>query len=210
MKKLPSIKAIGMAIIVTVCFNLIYTHLYQSNDILIHIQTSLLNMGSYQAPNVENNKIVVELASIDVDIIDPIVYDNMTLTELSAKLDRTLKSTLSGKGYAFAKLSLDYGVDPYVAVAIVLLETGCNSGTCSTLCRECNNVGGMKGSPGCGGGSYKRFNTLEEGIEAYIKNLSNNYYKKGLVSVEQIGRKYAESQTWPEKVYNYINKIKNS
>mgnify|MGYP002511620479 CR=1 FL=1 len=41
----------------------------------------------------------------------------------------------------------------YLAVAIVLHETGCKW-TCSKLVRECNNVGGMKGS-GCGSYGYE-------------------------------------------------------
>ena len=42
--------------------------------------------------------------------------------------------------------------DSYVAVAIMLHETGCKS-NCSSLVRNCNNVGGQKGSPGCNGGA---------------------------------------------------------
>ena len=52
-----------------------------------------------------------------------IVYDNMTIEQLSAKLDRVLKSTMSGKGSLIASYSLEKGVDPYLATAIILLET---------------------------------------------------------------------------------------
>ena len=135
-------------------------------------------------------KVVLENIEINKGVETSIVYDNMTFDELSDKLNRSLKSKLSGTGNLFAKYSLEKGVDPYLAVAIVLHETGCNW-NCSTLVTSCNNVGGMKGSPSCGNGSYKAFATLEEGIKAYIDNLYNNYYAYGLNTPELINPKYA-------------------
>ena len=90
-----------------------------------------------------------------------IVYDGMTMSELTEKLNRSLKSTIAGKGDIFASYSLERGVDPYLAVSIMLLETGCNW-SCSSLMRKCNNVGGQKGSPSCDGGSYKSYPSLDD------------------------------------------------
>lgn len=139
-----------------------------------------------------------------------VVYDGMTLEQLAKKLDKNLKSTLKGYGMVFAKSSIKYGVDPYLAVAIVLHETGCASGSCSSLVRNCNNVGGMKGKNTCGGSSYAKFSSLNTGIDAFFRNLSNNYYKKGLKTPESIGKKYAESSTWATRIRYYMKKIKNS
>ncbi len=141
--------------------------------------------------------------------VDPIVYEGMTLSELAAKLDRSLNSTLSGYGYQFASKAVELGIDPYLAVGIVLHETGC-TWNCSSLVRECNNVGGMKGSPGCGGGSYKAFATLEEGIDSYMNNLYNNYYAYGLTTPEAMNSKYAASTTWAAQVRNYMNKLREA
>ncbi len=142
---------------------------------------------------------------------DPIVYDNLTMAELSAKLNKNLKSALSGTGETFAKYALDYGVDPYLAVAIVLHETGCNW-SCSTKVTQCNNVGGMKSgsSTKCGNTSYASFATLDEGIRAFISNLKENYYDYGLNTPELMNSKYASSTAWAGKINSYINKIKNS
>lgn len=136
-----------------------------------------------------------------------IVYDGLTLTELSNKLEKSLNSDLSGKGKLFASYSLDLGLDPYLAVAIVLQETGCKW-DCSQLVKQCNNVGGIKGAPGCWGGSYKAFPTLDEGIKGYLDNLYYNYYSKGLTTPELINPIYAESKTWASKVNYYISEIK--
>ena len=139
--------------------------------------------------------------------IKKVVYDGLTLEELITKLDRNLNSTLSGMGHVYANYSLELGVDPYLALAISLHETGCKW-TCSKLVRECNNVGGQKGSPSCNGGSYKKYDTIEEGIKGYIDNIKKNYYDYGLTTPETMNSKYAADPEWSTKVNKYINDIK--
>ena len=136
-----------------------------------------------------------------------IVYDGMTMSELAEKLNRSLKSTIAGKGDIFASYSLERGVDPYLAVSIMLLETGCNW-SCSSLMRRCNNVGGQKGSPSCDGGSYKTYPSLDEGIKGFIDNIADNYYAYGLTTPEAMNKKYAASDMWAIKVNNYISSVK--
>lgn len=136
-----------------------------------------------------------------------IVYDGMTLNELTEKLNRSLKSTIAGKGDVFASYSLERGVDPYLAVSIMLLETGCNW-SCSSLTRKCNNVGGQKGLPSCDGGSYRAYPSLDEGIKGFIDNIADNYYAYGLTTPEAMNKKYAESNMWAIKVNNYISSVK--
>lgn len=135
---------------------------------------------------------------------EPIVYDGLTLNELSEKLNRSLKSTLSGTGSSFAKYSVEMGIDPYLAVAIVLHETGC-SYSCSNLVKNSNNVGGMKS-----GGSYASFATLDEGIYKFMYNLKTNYIDKGLTTAETINTKYAANPNWYQQINNYITKIQNA
>ena len=136
-----------------------------------------------------------------------IVYDGMTMSELTEKFNRSLKSTIAGKGDVFASYSLERGVDPYLAVSIMLLETGCNW-SCSSLMRRCNNVGGQKGSPSCDGGSYKSYPSLDEGIKGFIDNIADNYYAYGLTTPEAMNKKYAASNMWAIKVNNYISSVK--
>lgn len=140
----------------------------------------------------------------ELEPIPEIVYDGMTLDELSEKINRSLNSTISGKGYLIASHSLEMGVDPYMATAIMLHETGCKWG-CSYLVNACNNVGGQKGS-GCG--AYAYFNSLDEGIMAFINNLSRNYIDYGLTTPELINPKYAEDPNWSKNVNKYIEQIK--
>lgn len=135
-----------------------------------------------------------------------IVYENMTYEELVDKLNRTLSSDLTGMGYAYATYSLELGVDPYLAVAISMHETGC-TWNCSYLLKTCNNVGGQKGE-GCG--EYKAYDTLEEGIYGFILNIKNKYVDYGLLTAEQMNPRYAEDPMWASKVNKYIEKIRNN
>ena len=80
---------------------------------------------------------------------------------------------------------------------------------CSNLVRSCNNVGGQKGEPSCGDGSYKAYPTLDEGIMGYIDNLYKNYVSKGLTTANAMGPKYAASTTWASQVNNYIALVKS-
>ena len=147
---------------------------------------------------IENNSNNKFLSAHDVAVADAetrmtIVYDGMTLEELAAKLDRFLASDLAGKGYLYASHSL---------------EIGCAWG-CSRLVKECNNVGGQKGSPSCNGGSYKAYATLDEGIIGFLDNIYYNYYRYGLTTAEAMNPKYAADTNWSKNVNKTIEKIKN-
>ena len=177
------------------------------------IATNLMDAKKLEVNSEVEQITPVEMETVPASIYIPPrveVYEGMTLEELAAKLDRNLGSdVMAGKGYIIASKCLEMGVDPYVATAIILHETGCGS-RCSNLCRSCNNVGGQKGAPGCNGGSYKAYPTLDDGIAGFISNLSRNYYSVGLNTVEKIAPKYAASSAWPGKINAYVNKIRNN
>ena len=164
----------------------------------------------------ENKKTTDLLTAVDMEtapasvIVPPRieVYEGMTLEELAIKLDRNLGTDIvAGKGALIASECVNKGVDPYVAVAILLHETGCKH-SCSRLARTCNNFGGQKGAPGCNGGAYKAYNSIDEGLVGFIDNLYRNYYTRGLNTVESIGPRYAESNTWVSKINSYVSQIR--
>lgn len=172
------------------------------NDSIAYVEET-----SVYAAESDNNEInVVEEIEIE-EVPERIeVYDNLTIEELTDKLNRILSSDLTNMGYAYANYCVELGVDPYLAVAISMHETGCEW-NCSYLAKACNNIGGQKGS-GCG--SYAAFDTLEDGIYAFISNIKRNYVDYGLLTAEQMNSKYAEDPGWSYKVNKYIEKIKNS
>lgn len=174
------------------------------------------NMYVKDSDKVENvemtfKEVEMEIAPASV-VIPPKteVYDGLTLEELGAKIDRNLgDGYIAGKGELIASYCIEKGVDPYIATAIILHETGCKA-KCSGLVRQCNNVGGQKGYPTCGSGAFKRFDTLDDGIRGFVNNLYKNYYAYGLTTVEAIAPKYAEGNTWAGKINWYVKQIKQS
>ena len=148
-------------------------------------------------------------ATTETTTTKKIVWDNLTEEELTIKLNKNLYSTLSNTGSHFAKYTSETGLDPYLAISIVNLETGCKWG-CSYLAKTCNNIGGIKGSPSCNGSSYRRYDTLEEGIKSYLDLIYYNYYSIGLDDPYKMNSKYAESSTWAEKVNNYYQEVKET
>lgn len=194
-----------------------YAYALQSNNVIIDENKEInnenteniekTNLNSLDDLLIKNLEVAIKEKEAEIEA-SRIVYDNMTMTELTEKLNRSLKNELAGYGELYASYSLEKGVDPYLAVAISLHETGCN-GKCSNLMKSCNNVSGQKGSPSCGAGSYKRFDTLEDGIKNYIDNLSANYYSRGYNTPETMQSRYAGSTSWAGKVNYYINLIKS-
>lgn len=199
MKKYRSVKLLVMA-----CIVMGFVFIINSSNNLNKKEKKINKVNiTYTASS------TLELTYLHNEDVNEIVYEGMTLKELGEKLEKNLKSNLKGYGHTFAKYSIEYEVDPYIATSIVLLETGCKW-NCSRLVKKCNNIGGMKGKNKCSGSSYAKFETLDSGIEAYFKNLSNNYFKKGLTTTKEINKKYAENPEWYKKVDAYVEEIKSS
>lgn len=195
---------IKMAMVVLITSSLIigYKEKNEEKTLTEHI---IVNNVLYRSDTPINRYALEEILEKEQAEEEKKVYEGLTLEELGLKIDNVLNSTLEGYGTAIASLALEKGVDPVVAASIILVETGCKW-TCSSLVRNANNVGGMKASSG----RYASFATLEAGLEAFINNLANNYYAKGLTTPEAINTKYAANPNWHNDVYYYVEAIMNS
>lgn len=197
--------AFGLAIVIDFLFvallliNALYNPIY-TNTVDAKVFYSEGKEALYQASLTADKEILEKELE---EQQSKIVYDNMTIEQLSAKLERSMNSTLKGKGELFATYSIELGLDPYLALAIVLHETGC-SYSCSGLVQTNNNIGGLKGS----NGKYLYFNSIDEGIKGYLDILYKRYYSKGLTTPELMNPSYAQSTTWASRVNWYIQQIK--
>lgn len=183
---------------------LIYYNKINESEELVYAN-QLYEPGTYEEVLVDSSLIEEQ----EPEIVEPErieVYEGMTIEELIDKLNNILSSDLTGTGEYYAKYSIELGVDPYLAVAISMHETGC-TWNCSYLAKTCNNVGGQKGY-GCG--DYQAYDTLSDGIYGFILNIKRNYVDYGLLTADQMNPKYAEDPMWSSKVNKYIEKIKNS
>jgi len=124
------------------------------------------------------------------------------------------KGVLAGYGEYIEDVCEKYDIDPYLVLSIMAQETG--YGTSNAIIKH-NNPGGYMDSA-TGYSTVKHFNSLEEGIEAVVRNLSKNYIHKGLTSISAIGNKYCPvgaandptglNQYWLGGVTNLYNEMK--
>ena len=88
----------------------------------------------------------------------------------------------------------EYDIESDIPLAIARLETG---NFTSTAFVECNNVGGMSIDE-----VPITYDSLEDGVDAFVGNLTRNYFSKGYDDVEKISRKYCpvNAEAWAEAV----------
>jgi hypothetical protein len=93
------------------------------------------------------------------------------------------------------KNQLDYRLFPAIA--------GVESGFCQAYIVSTNNCVGW-------GGGYIPFSSIEEQIKTIITALKNNYINDGLLTVDQIGSRYAADPTWSFKVKKNMKEIEET
>lgn len=90
--------------------------------------------------------------------------------------------TLGETACKIKEVAEEYNIDWKVAVSISAWETGHWT---SSLYFNNNNVGGLYRN-----GSFMKFDTLEQGIDAFVSNLKYNYFDLGLNTLDLIKPKY--------------------
>ena len=128
-------------------------------------------------PGGSDSKTITVSAGSDLE-----TWENIVTPE---KLEAVFDGVLKGTGRLFVKYGIAYQVNPALAAAISMHETG--NGT-SSAARNKNNLFGFMTN---GGATLETFSTLEESIKRGIRNLSLNYLHQGLTTVQAIQRKYA-------------------
>lgn len=125
------------------------------------------------------------------------------------EITKEYECTLDEVSCKIKKVAQDYGVDWRLAIAISIHETGNYT---SYIFKNQNNVGGMwNGAKG----EFYSYNTLEDGIDAYISNLKYNYIDVGLTTIEEIGNIYCpvgindngDNKYWIPKVTKYYKEL---
>ena len=112
-------------------------------------------------------------------------------------------------------ISDKHNLDWKLAIAISRHETGHYT---SRAFKELHNIGG---NYGLRDGIYQlmKFETLESGIDFFIKNLKRNYIDMGIITIEDIQKKYAPlnvendpnnlNKHWVSVVNNIYNSLEN-
>lgn len=87
-----------------------------------------------------------------------------------------------------------YGIGHEIPLAIARLETGHFTSAAYT---DCNNVGGMSINE-----IPITYSSVDEGVDAFVSNLAENYIAQGLTTVEEISGKYCpvNADSWADNV----------
>lgn len=168
----------------------------ESNDILLQFYSETFQIKKDELINQikENNKTTQEFNELDIFNTktvfktkdESILEYLLTLEKSNPKLFSN-KKTACQKDKKYILGLIDYftsiydSVDPALAKSIALIESGYSS---KYMLNKNNIFGGMSNK---GLITYKNINY---GVLKYIKLLNDQYYAKGLTTVEDIGRKY--------------------
>lgn len=122
-----------------------------------------------------------------------------TADELNELIDKIIDyrdisyCPFKGKGDLLKEYEENYGISSICLLSIWTWES--SFGT-SSIAKNRNNYGGITGD-----GGYKYFASIEEGMEAQAKLLSENYIEKGYVTYSEIGKKYCPvNPNWADNV----------
>ena len=143
---------------------------------------------------------------------DPIDTDfnGESVEVIGKKIDKYCKKTpLEGYGEYIAKTSIRKSVNPYLISGIIIENSNCIN-ECSVIFKECNNISGMKGSPGCFGGAYKQYNSLEDSITDLVNYISHDFYTPEMQSPYKMYKSYGKNSSWAFKVSNYMDIVKRT
>ena len=188
-KKVLEIKKIFIILLVGFILGLLYSYIFIYQDLIKSTERAE----------------TIALVQIDQE------EENEPQKQNKTGITKEYECTLDEISCLIKKYADDYGVDYKLAIAISKHETGNYTSYAFT---SLNNVGGMmywteKGM------LLKKYDTLEDGIEAFISNLKNNYIDMGLTSIEEIQKKYAPidindngtNQYWVSGVSRYYEEL---
>ena len=161
--------------------------------------TAELYMAKYPIPHepdeVINQDVNCEPANItDVSGLTGDQFD--TLIDMILD-DRGLgeSNPLHGKGYSFEYIEDEYGINGIYVLAIFTQESAFATRCCNT-----NNFGGIRGNRG-----WRYFNTPEDCVYFEGNLLKTKYVDCGLVELDDIGAKYCESGSWPDRIQTIVD-----
>ncbi len=197
-------------IILVFLFNIIWVNAISVTNNLASKYNFVIKTNSQT--NLSNNHLVEDL---DIMLRTDLSYDNEDASVIANKINMYLKTEMENKGEVISKYAIASEVNPYLVAAMILEESRCDS-ECSFLVKRCNNVGRMyydkdnMGEVACYGGSYQKFDSLDNSIRAYIKYINTNFYSKDLTTPTSIAKEYKRDLRWVFRVNQFMEKIKNA
>lgn len=164
------------------------------NDFLIRLNGEVVDNTNNDNPGTDN--------PINTE------YEGESIEKIANKFEKYFKKTeLEAYGKYIASSSIKKGVNPYLVGAMILVNTNCNN-DCTIIYKNCNNVGDMKGAPGCFGGVYKKYDSIESSIDDLVNYVYDKFIVNDLTTPNAIYKKYGKDSSWAFKVTNHMEKLK--
>ena len=198
----------GFIFILLLAFNLLLIYGINQANIIMFNSNFMIYLNSEDKP-VEDTPKKEDPETKEEDPVDT-SFNGESIEKIGEKIDKYCKKTpLDGYGEYIAKASIRKSVNPYLISGIILESTNCKN-DCSIIFKECNNVSGMKGSPGCFGGAYKQYKKLEDAISDLVNTISHDFYTPEMQAPYKMYKDYGKNSSWAFKVSNFMDVIKRT
>ncbi len=189
--------------IILLVFNVLLIYGINATNVLMFNNNFMIYLYSEDKPEVVDDN-----PSEDVEEPIDTSFNGESIEQIGKKMDTYMEKTpLEGYGEYIAKTSISKSVNPYLIGGIILESTLCKS-ECTAVFKECNNVSGMKGSPGCFGGSYKSYSAINDAIVDIVNLISKDYYTPEMQAPYKMYKQYGKSSVWAFKVSKYMDELK--
>lgn len=196
----------GFIFIILLAFNFLLVYGINQANVLMFNNNFMIYLNQEDKPVEQPED---EPKEVEEDPVDT-SFNGESIESIGKKIDKYCKKTpLEGYGEYIAKASIRKSVNPYLISGIILESSNCKN-DCSVIFKECNNVSGMKGSPGCFGGTYKQYNDLEDAISDIVNIISHDYYTPEMQSPYKMYKNYGKNSSWALKVSNFMESIKKT
>ena len=192
----------GFIFILLLAFNFLLLYGINETNVLMFNNNFMIYLNKVDEPVKEEDNPQDETKEIDTS------FNGESIEEIGKKIDNYCKKTpIEGHGEYIARTSIMKSVNPYLIGAIILESTKCKN-ECSVIFKECNNVSGIKGSPGCFGGAYRAYDTLDEAISDIVNEISKEFYTKEMQMPYKMYKQYGKTSSWAFKISNYMEGLK--
>ena len=195
----------GLIFIILLGFNLVFIYgINYTNNIMFN-NNFMIYLNDKDEITIDPTEISVPPEPIEEVNTD---FEGESVEKIGKKIDKMLvKTTLEGYGEFIAKTAINKSVNPYLVGGIILESTNCKI-ECTVLFNQCNNVSGKKGTPGCFGGTYKKYTSINDSISDLVGSISNDFYSTEMQAPYKMFKKYGRNETWAFKVTKFMEQLK--
>ena len=197
----------GFIFLILLAFNFLLIYGINQANILMFNNNFMIYLNPHDKP--EPKEEGGNLPKEDEKPVDT-SYNGESVEVIGKKIDKYCSKTLlDGYGEYVAKTAINKGVNPYLISGIILESSNCKV-ECSVIFKECNNVSGIKGNPGCFGGSYKSYGRIEDSISDLVNTISHDFYTPEMQTPYKMYKDYGKTSSWALKVNNYMDAVKRT